>query len=86
MGRSRLSFDDTLSSRTDSYLRAKLSAELAARNWRMTAFVNNPLDAEGDTFAYGNPFTFAREGVTPGHAAASADGRRATRRRILKKR
>lgn len=63
VGRSRLSFDDTIKSRTDNYLRAKLSAELAARNWRVTAFVNNPLDAEGDTFAYGNPFTFAREGV-----------------------
>lgn len=63
VGRSRLSFDDTLNSRTDNYLRAKLSVELAARHWRMTAFVNNPLDAEGDTFAYGNPFTFAREGV-----------------------
>jgi hypothetical protein len=26
-------------------------------------FVTNPTDAAGDTFAYGNPFTFSTENV-----------------------
>jgi hypothetical protein len=58
VGRSALSFDATLPQRMGHYLRARLSAELASANWRVTAFVSNPLDDAGDTFAYGNPFSF----------------------------
>jgi outer membrane receptor protein involved in Fe transport len=66
VGRSALSFDATLPSRSDSYLRARISAEVASDAWRVTAFVTNPLDVEGDTFAYGNPFSFGEvRQVTP---------------------
>jgi hypothetical protein len=47
-----------LKPRIDGYLRARLSAEVATDRWRVTAFVSNPFDDAGDTFAYGNPFTF----------------------------
>jgi iron complex outermembrane receptor protein len=40
------------------YARTKLSAQLAGRRWNATLFVTNPTNARGDTFAYGNPFTF----------------------------
>jgi hypothetical protein len=42
------------------YLRARLSAEIAADTWRATAFVSNPFNDTGDTFAYGNPFSFGQ--------------------------
>lgn len=58
VGRSALSFDATLPSESQAYLRARISAELASGDWRVMAFVVNPFDAEGDTFAYGNPFSF----------------------------
>jgi outer membrane receptor protein involved in Fe transport len=63
VGRSPLSFDvdavnRPLKPRIDGYLRARLSAEVATDRWRVTAFVSNPFDDAGDTFAYGNPFTF----------------------------
>jgi hypothetical protein len=41
-----------------SYFRARLSAELSTRAWRLTAYVTNPLNDASDTFAYGNPFSF----------------------------
>ncbi|TAJ70660.1 MAG: TonB-dependent receptor [Phenylobacterium sp.] len=66
VGKADLSFDATVRSQTDDYLRAKLSAEIASDHWRLTAFVTNPLNYEGDTFAYGNPFSFGRvRQVTP---------------------
>ena len=43
-----------------------MSAAIVARRWSLTAFVLNPADATGDTFAYGNPFTFGHvRQVTP---------------------
>jgi len=63
VGKSGLSFNAALPSRTDDYLRTKLSAEVANDHWRLTAFVSNPFDYNGDTFAYGNPFSFSQEGV-----------------------
>ncbi|MDZ4376245.1 MAG: TonB-dependent receptor, partial [Phenylobacterium sp.] len=66
VGPSALSFDASLPSQSRAYLRARLSAEVASDDWRFTAFVSNPFDAEGDTFAYGNPFSFgAVRQVTP---------------------
>ena len=48
---------------TDDYLRTKLSAEVSSEHWRLAAFVSNPFNYNGDTFAYGNPFSFSRTGV-----------------------
>jgi len=62
VGKSGLSFDAALASRTDDYLRTKLSAEIASEHWRLTAFVSNPFNYNGDTFAYGNPFSFSLNG------------------------
>jgi outer membrane receptor protein involved in Fe transport len=58
VGRSGLSFDATLPRRMGHYLRAEFSAEVANDRWRLMAFVTNPFDDAGDTFAYGNPFSF----------------------------
>lgn len=63
VGRAAVSFDANQSSRMGHYLRAQLSAEVAADTWRLSAYVTNPFNDEGDTFAYGNPFNFSRQGV-----------------------
>ncbi len=63
VGRSALSFDANLPSRMGHYIRARVSAEVATDAWRLTAFVSNPFNDAGDTFAYGNPFSFSNEGV-----------------------
>ena len=63
VGRANLTFDDSQTRRMGHYLRANLSAEVASDHWRLMAYVTNPFDDAGDTFAYGNPFTFARDGV-----------------------
>ncbi|MBX3483146.1 TonB-dependent receptor [Phenylobacterium sp.] len=62
VGRSGLSFDQP--PRTDQYLRTELSAEVSGNHWRLTAFVTNPLNDDGDTFSYGNPFSFADDPTT----------------------
>jgi len=63
VGRATVSFDANQSSRMGHYLRAQLAAEVAADTWRVSAYVTNPFNDQGDTFAYGNPFSFSREGV-----------------------
>jgi outer membrane receptor protein involved in Fe transport len=66
VGPARLTFDPTLSDRTDTVLNAELLAELVARRWSAGLFVTNPADSSGNTFAYGNPFTFGQvHQVTP---------------------
>jgi len=66
VGRADLSFDASLPRRMGHYVRARLSAELSRDAWRLTAFVVNPMDDAGDTFAYGNPFSFGEvRQVTP---------------------
>lgn len=66
IGRSSLSFDAQRSSRMGHYARSQITAEVATERWRATAFVNNPLNDSGDTFAYGNPFSFGQvRQVTP---------------------
>jgi hypothetical protein len=49
-----------LNPRTGSYVQARLSAEIASRHWSFGVYVTNPADVAGDTFGYGNPFTFGR--------------------------
>lgn len=66
VGRSALSFDASRQQRMGDYLRATLSAEVAARTWSAALFVTNPTNDAGDTFAYGNPFSFGEvRQVTP---------------------
>ena len=66
VGRSSLSFDAGIAPRMGDYLRARLAAEVSGDAWRVTAYVANPLNDDGDTFAYGNPFSFGRvRQVTP---------------------
>ncbi len=66
VGRSFLSFDAGIAPRMGDYLRARLAAELTSDNWRVTAYVANPFNDDGDTFAYGNPFSFGKvRQVTP---------------------
>ncbi|MET0274375.1 MAG: TonB-dependent receptor [Phenylobacterium sp.] len=66
VGRSEVSFDATLPRSMGHYLRAKLSAEVANGHWTAGVFVTNPTNESGDTFAYGNPFSFGdNQQVTP---------------------
>jgi hypothetical protein len=66
VGRSRLTFDPALSPRMGDYLTSKISAQLIRGRWRAAAFIINLANDEGDTFAYGNPFSFGQvRQVTP---------------------
>ena len=66
VGRSRLTFDPALSQPMGGYVTAKLSAQLVTPKWRLAAYVTNPANTAGDTFAYGNPFSFGQvRQVTP---------------------
>jgi hypothetical protein len=42
------------------YSRAKLIAELRTRRWDCQIYVTNPTNEAGDTFAFGNPFSFSQ--------------------------
>jgi iron complex outermembrane receptor protein len=66
VGRSRLTFDPALSPVMGGYFTGKLSAQIKTPRWRLAAFLENPTNSQGDTFAYGNPFTFGQvRQVTP---------------------
>jgi outer membrane receptor protein involved in Fe transport len=66
VGPARLTFDPTLSDRTDAVVDTELLAEVTARRWSAGVFVNNLADSSSNTFAYGNPFTFGKvRQVTP---------------------
>lgn len=67
VGAARLTFDPAFTARTDAVVDATLLAEVAARRWSTTFFLTNPADSAGNTFAYGNPFTFIKgvRQVTP---------------------
>ncbi|MFZ5720347.1 MAG: TonB-dependent receptor domain-containing protein [Pseudomonadota bacterium] len=66
VGRSDLSFNAALTPQMGDYLRTALSAEIATDRWRLQVYATNPLNDDGDTFAYGNPFSFGRvRQVTP---------------------
>lgn len=65
IGRSRVTFDARQSS-MGNYTRTKLSAELSRSDVGIQLYVINPLDARGDTFAFGNPFNpDATRQITP---------------------
>jgi outer membrane receptor protein involved in Fe transport len=66
VGPARLTFDPTLSDQTDAVIDAEILAEIVAGRWRGGLFVTNPANSSGNTFAYGNPFTFGKvRQVTP---------------------
>ena len=66
VGRSRLTFDPMLSPTMGGVVMAKLAASVAGDHWTLGVFVTNPANASGDTFAYGNPFSFGQvRQVTP---------------------
>ena len=66
VGQSRLTFDRRFSPSMGGYVTGRLSAELETRNWSVTLAVTNPANANSDTFAYGNPFSFGQvRQVTP---------------------
>jgi iron complex outermembrane receptor protein len=58
VGASRLTLDATTSAAMGNYGFGRLSAELEARSWTFGLDLRAPLTGLGDTFAYGNPFTF----------------------------
>jgi iron complex outermembrane receptor protein len=65
VGRSRLTFEMASPTMGD-YVKAKLSAGVTGPGWAADLFVSNPANDSGDTFAYGNPFSFGQvRQVTP---------------------
>ena len=62
VGASVLTFQEQDASRMGNYVTARLAAGIETSRWRVTAFVENPANAEGDTFAFGDPFTQGRVG------------------------
>lgn len=66
VGASRLTFEPASTSRMSDYVSGKVWAEYRTPRWGLAAFIANPTNAESDTFAYGNPFSFGRvRQVTP---------------------
>jgi len=60
VGSSILTFQEQADSQMGNYFAARLAASLQSGRWRATLFVENPTNAEGDTFAFGDPFTQGR--------------------------
>ena len=60
VGASILTFQEQASSQMGNYVTARLAAGIETHGWRLTAYVDNPAGAEGDTFAFGDPFTQGR--------------------------
>ena len=60
VGRSQITFDPVTAPVTGGYVRAKLAAELSGPRWTAQVFVTNPANVAGDTFAFGNPFSFSQ--------------------------
>lgn len=56
-GRSELTFDAHTTRRMGNYADARIALAYGAGNWRVGVSVENLLNDDGDTFAYGNPFT-----------------------------
>lgn len=66
VGRSRLTFQTALSQTMGGYVTSRLSAGVASGSWRLLAVLDNPANSQGDTFAFGNPFSFGQvRQVTP---------------------
>ena len=64
VGQSFLTFEGGPASEMGGYGVGRLAADLAAREWRVQLYLDNALDARGNTFAFGNPFSKAPQ-ATP---------------------
>jgi len=60
IGKSRVTFDPSNAPTMGGYSRAKLIAELRTPRWDGQIFITNPTNEAGDTFAFGNPFSFSQ--------------------------
>jgi outer membrane receptor protein involved in Fe transport len=58
VGGSHLTLDATVSPAMGDYSYAELSAGLGTARWSVTVFATAPVGGPGDTFAYGDPFSF----------------------------
>ena len=66
VGRSRLSFDAATAPAMGDYVTARAAARLQSDRLSLGLAVDNLFDGAGDTFAYGNPFSFGEvRQVTP---------------------
>jgi outer membrane receptor protein involved in Fe transport len=66
VGRSRLTFQPALSPSMGGYVTARLTAGVKSADWRLLMVLDNPANTQGDTFAFGNPFSFGQvRQVTP---------------------
>ncbi|KQY92301.1 TonB-dependent receptor [Caulobacter sp. Root1455] len=66
VGHSRLTFDAATAPLMGDYATGRLAVGLATPRWRSTLALDNPTNARGDTFAYGNPFSLrSTDQVTP---------------------
>ncbi len=66
IGRSRLTFQSALSPDMGGYFTGRLTAGLKSSGWRLLMVLDNPDNAQGDTFAFGNPFSFGQvRQITP---------------------
>ena len=60
VGPSIVTFQEQPSSEMGNYVTARLSAGLETSGWRLTAYIDNPANTRGETFAFGDPFTQGR--------------------------
>lgn len=60
VGRSFLTFDGGVASAMGDYGQVRVAFTLRGQAWQAQAFVDNVTDEEGNTFAYGNPFSRTR--------------------------
>ena len=66
VGASHLMLNIASLPRMGDYVTGRVAATLSNDHWRFTLAMDNPADAQGDTFAYGNPFTVRyRRQITP---------------------
>ncbi len=66
VGASQLTFEPGPASHMSGYIAGKVWSQYRTPRWSLAAFVSNPTNAQSDTFAYGNPFSFGQvRQVTP---------------------
>lgn len=59
IGRARLSFDDTLDREMGNYTTASAAVFFTRGGFTLSGRIDNLFDIQGDTFAFGNPFSIA---------------------------
>ncbi len=64
VGSSTISFDASSRAAMGRYTAATLATGVETKAWRLEAFIDNPADTVGDTFAFGNPFSVRVEKQT----------------------